>query len=286
MSPLRAEPVLQLRTTFEDPAVCGNQFDAANPHVSANTYATIATDVNYQIEAGDYLEYEVLIPAESTLAAGAVDLNFSAAPRAANNGATLRDSFLAIDQWGLLAHPASNYATLSTRTTQVCGTDGQPQNVPVFQRGQWFERRIDLSPLRVDANGDPVSITSVMLAIDEHNTTMLQDVCPDPANPTAIALFRDVNIKNRNAQGAEVVKRAIYNGEAMLPSGEATLDVTGDKATGQVSVIDFTPATNPGTGTGTTPGTDTGTTPGTGTGTTPGTGTDPGTGTGDPPPAP
>lgn len=248
--PLRAEPVLQLRTTLDDPKVCGNQFDTANPSVSANTYATIASDINYTIEAGDYLEYEVLVPAESTFAAGAVDFNLSAAPRAANNGATLRDSFVAIDQWGLYAHPATNYATLSTRTTQICGPDGKAQDVPVFQRGQWFDRRIDLSPLRVDADGNPISISSIMLAIDEHNSTMLQDVCPDPNNPTAIALFRNVNIKNRDAAGKEVVKRAIYNGEAKLPSGEATLDVTGDKANGQVSVIDFQPATNPDTGTG------------------------------------
>jgi len=259
MSPLQAEPVLQLRTTLDDPKVCGNQFDTANPNVSANTYATIASDVNYPIESGDYLSYEVLIPAESTLAAGAVDLNLSARPRAGNNGATLRDSFVAVDQWGLFAHPASNYATLSTRTTPVCGSDGKAQNVPVFQRGQWFERRIDLSPLRVDADGNPISITSVMLAIDEHNTTMLQDVCPDPNNPTVIALFRNVNIKNRDAAGKEIVKRAIYNGEAKLPTGEATLDVTGDKASGQVSVIDYQPATNPGTGTGTGTGTGAGT---------------------------
>jgi hypothetical protein len=260
MGPLRADPVLQLRTTFEDPAVCGNQFDTANPNVAAHTYVNVATDVNYQIEAGDYLEYDVLIPAESTLAAGAVDLNLSAQPRVASSGATLRDTFVAIDQWGLFAHPASNYATLSTRTTQVCGADGQAQNVPVFQRGQWFERRIDLSPLRVDAEGNPISITSVMLALDQHNTTMGQDVCPDPQNPTAIALFREINIKNRDATGKEVVKRAIWNGEAKLPNGEATIDFTGERATAQVSVIDFTPATNPST-----PGNNTGNTGNTGT---------------------
>jgi len=237
--------------------------------VAANTYATIASDVNYTIQAGDYLEYEVLIPKESTLASGAVDLTFSAAPKAAHSGdqATLRDSFIAVDQYGLFAHPASNYDLLTTRTTQACDASGKPVNTPVFQRGQWFKRDIDLSALRVDAGGNPVTITNVAVAIDEHNSSALQDVCPDPANNTAIAMFRNINIKNRDAQGMEVVKKAIYNGEAKLPNGQDTLDVTGDAAKGTASVTDFTATTTPPATGGGTGGTGTGGTGGTGTGT-------------------
>jgi hypothetical protein len=253
LGPVRADNALQLKTTFSDPKTCGNQFDPASPNVSANAFATIADNVNYRIENGDYLEYEVLIPKESTMAAGAVDLNLSARPKASNNGPTLRDTFVAIDQYGLFAHPATDYAILSTRMTQICGADGKPVDVPVFTRDQWFRRDINLSPLRIDASGNPVSITSVLLAIDEHNTTMLQDVCPDPNNPTALAHFRNVNIKNHDATGKEIVKRAIYNGEDKLPSGQTTLDVTGEKAAAQVSIVQYTPATNPSTGGGTNP---------------------------------
>jgi hypothetical protein len=191
----------------------------------AYVYLRIASDVNYVIEKGDRLTYEVWIPKESTLAAGAVDLNLTAAPKARNNGATLRDSFAAVDQYGLFAHPASNFNVLSARTVQICGPTGKPEGMPLFARGQWLPREIDLSALRVDANGNPVAIKDVMLAIDTHDSTHLQDTCPtDPSNPKAIALFRRINIVNTDAQGKQVVKRAFYNGEEKLPNGAVSVN--------------------------------------------------------------
>jgi hypothetical protein len=246
--PASAQNVLQLRGTLDDPSTCVNQL--AGETVDTGTFigynSPILDQPDYTIVVGDYLEYEVLIPAESTLTAGAVDMNLTATPRAAG-GATLRDSYVTQDQNGLFAHPATDYRALSTRFNQVCGPDGQPQNVPLWQRGQWYTRRIDLSKLAIDADGNPIGIANIFLAVDEHDTTHLNDACPtDPNNPNAIALFRNINIKNRNAEGQEVVKLAIYNGEANLPVGGTSIEVATSQASdATVSVIEFQPVTNP-----------------------------------------
>jgi hypothetical protein len=169
-----------------------------------------------------------------------VDLNLSAAPKAKNSGATLRDSYSAVDQYGLFAHPASNFDLLSTRTVQTCGPTGKPETTPLFARGVWLPREIDLSALRVDASGNAVAIKDIMLAVDTHDSTHLQDVCPvDATNSRAIALFRKINIVNTDAQGKLVVKRAIYNSEEKLPNGEVAIDKGSfNNASAAVTLVD------------------------------------------------
>jgi len=258
LAPVRAqttstpENVLQLKTTLTNPKVCGSQFDAANaydpsnPQAPASAALTVARDLNYTIQAGDRLAYDVLIPKESTVATGGVDLTFSAAPRAKGSGATLGESFFAADQFGQPA-VAANYDLLSAQTMQVCDANGKSTQVSVFQRGQWIHREIDLSALRVDAAGQPVTIKDVMLSFNLHDVNRLIDICPtDTANANAIALFRNVNIVNTDAKGQRVVKKAIFNGEQNLPTGQPSLNQgTFTNTTGDASVISYTSTSNP-----------------------------------------
>jgi len=246
------ENVLQLKTTLTNPAICGNQFDAANPYDPNNAQApasatlTIAKDLNYQIQPGDRLAYDVLIPKESTVATGGVDLTFSAAPRAKGTGPSLGESFFAVDRFGQPAVTA-NYDLLSAQTTQVCDSSGKPSQVAVFQRGQWLHREIDLSAFRLDANGQPVSIKDVMLAFNLHDVNRLIDICPtDKTNANALALFRNVNIVNTDAKGQKVIKKAIFNGEQNLPTGQPTMNQgTFTNTTSTASVISYTTTTTP-----------------------------------------
>jgi len=258
LAPVRAqttstpENVLQFKTTLTNPKVCGSQFDAANqydpsnPQAPASSSLTIAKDLNYQIQAGDRLAYDVLIPKESTVATGGVDLTFSTTPRAKGSGATLGESFVGVDRFGQPAVTA-NYDLLSAQTTQVCDSAGKASQVPVFQRGQWLHREIDLSALRIDASGQPVMIKDVSLAFNLHDVNRLIDICPtDTANANAIALFRNVNIVNIDANGQRVIKKAIFNGEANLPTGQPSLNQgTFTNTTGETSVVSYTTTTNP-----------------------------------------
>lgn len=246
VGPVRADNVLQLRGTLDDPATCSNPLQGESFDGSAwfgyNT--PIIENANYTIEVGDWLEYEVLIPAESTLAGGGVDMRFSEAPRR-SPGPELRSSFIT-DQYGLGPHPGTNYARLSTRTTTTCGPDGQPVTTPLFQRGQWLKRQIDLSTLAISQSGEPVVINDAFVAIDKYDGLNFYPNCPDPANPTAVALFRNINIKNRDDQGQEVVKLAIYNGEATMRNGQTSMEVLASAVTNAtVGVVDYQPATNP-----------------------------------------
>lgn len=241
MGAARAENVVQLKGTLDDPKMqCLSQLTNTAPesgYFNAGYNANEWDNLNYPIVVGDYLEYEVLVPKESTLHGGAVDGNLSATPRKAG-GATIRDAYITEDQNGLFAHPATNYDTLANRVTQVCGQNGQPQNVPLFQIGQWYKRQIDLSKLAIDDNGDPVMLNNLFVAVDAHDTTHLSDLCPvDPNNANFIALFRNINIKNHDAQGKEVVKKAIYNGEGMLPDGKTSTDVGASAAKATVGII-------------------------------------------------
>jgi hypothetical protein len=246
MGPVQADNVLQLRGTLDDPATCGNPLkgEAFSGSAWFGYNTPIIENVNYAIEVGDWLEYEVLIPKESTLAGGGVDMRFSEKPRR-SPGPELRSSYVT-DQYGLAAHPGTNYARLSTRVTQTCGPDGKPVETPLFQRGEWLKRQIDLSTLAVGTSGDPVTINDAFVAIDKYDGLNFYPNCPDPANPNAIALFRNINIKNRDEQGKEVVKLAIYNGEAKMANGKTTMEpLTSAVTNASVSVIDYKPVTNP-----------------------------------------
>jgi hypothetical protein len=290
--------VLQLTGTLADPTMCGSQIDPTTKVVSANLgYAGPKefTKLNYPVVLGDYLEYEVLIPASSTLHGAAVDGDLTGA-----KSGTIRDAAFAEDQNGLYAHAGTDFDILALRTVPQVDSTGKVTNVPMWGTDQWYKRDIDLSKLSVPAKaGTPSMLTDLFLAVDEHDSTHLNDVCPvDPKNPNFTALFRNINIKNHDAMGKEVIKMAIFNGEAMLPDGKTSDALTGDgKTTGTVGVIAYTgseavapasntpfvsanqiaqivaatPAQTPATGTGTTPATGTGTTPATGTGTTPAT---------------
>jgi hypothetical protein len=188
----------------------------------------------------------VLIPKDSTLHGAAVDGLLSATPRKAG-GATIRDAFVTEDQNGLFAHPSSNFDVLSTRFTQVCGADGKPATVPLWQPGQWYRRQIDLSKLAIDDNGDPVMINSLFVNVDAHDTTHLNDLCPvDKSNANFAALYRSINIKNKDAAGKVTLKKAIFNGEAKLASGDVSIDVTGGAdTTGTIGIIQFDVASAP-----------------------------------------
>ena len=107
---------------------------------------------------------------------------------------------------------------------------------------QWYKRDIDLSKLSVPkAASTPAMLTDLFLAIDEHDTDPRKRLCPvDPKNPTFTALFRNIDIKNHDATGKEVVKMAIFNGEAKLPDGNTSDAIKGTAATGTVGVIAYT----------------------------------------------
>jgi len=283
--------VIQLSGKLDDPTMCADQLKGeavSGTHLGYNMKEF--NNLNYPIALGDYLEYEVLIPQSSTLHGGAVDGDTDVTPRVAG-GPTIRDSYVAQDQNGLFAHPASSFDVLANRMISQT-VNGQVQNVPLWQPGQWYKRDIDLSKLSLAAdNTSQVMLTDLFVVIDEHDSTHLNDLCPvDPTNPNFTALFRNINIKNHDATGKQVVKMAIYNGEAKLPDGN-TMDDIGEEsgASGSVSVIAYTgpdtiapaslvsfvpatatepgatPVTNPTTPAGTTTGTTGGTTGATGT---------------------
>jgi hypothetical protein len=196
--PAFAQNVLQLTATLADPAVCGTQ--EAGDKVDAHAYVVVQSDVAYQVAAGDKLVYEVLIPNESTLNAGAVD--FEGIENAAGGG-SLRDSE-AKDQYGLYAHPATD---LSLAPKKEDGT-------PNFVRGKWFRREIALT------NQEGGTMNNFIIAFDEHDTTHKKDVCPiDKANPKVIAYFR--NIAFVGADGT--VKKALYTGADKFPDGQTKL---------------------------------------------------------------
>lgn len=266
--------VLQLTGTLADPTVCGSQIDPTSKVVSANLgYGTKEfTKLNYPIVPGDYLEYEVLIPASSTLHGAAVDGDLTGAKAP---GGTIRDAPFTEDQNGLFAHAGSDFDILALRTIPQADSTGKVTNVPMWGTDQWYKRDIDLSKLSVPAKAStPSMLTDLFLAVDEHDTTHLNDLCPvDPKNANFSALFRNVNIKNHDATGKEVIKMAIFNGEAKLPDGNTSDAITGGAAKGTVGVIAYTgsnaiapasniafvPATEVGTIVVTTPAT--GTTP-------------------------
>lgn len=165
--------------------------------MDTHAYIVVASDVGYKVAEGDKRVYEVLIPNESTLNAGAVD--FEGITDAAGGG-SLRDSD-AKDQFGLFAHPATD---LSLAPKKEDGT-------PNFVRGKWFRREIDL------INQVGGTMNNFIIAFDEHDTTHQRDVCPvDKANPKVIAYFR--NIAFVGADNA--VKKALYNGEAQFADGQ------------------------------------------------------------------
>lgn len=196
--PAMAQNVLQLNATLTDPAVCGTQ--DAGDSVNAHAYIVVQSDVAYQVAEGDKLVYEVLIPNESTLNAGAVD--FEGITDAAGGG-SLRDSE-AKDQYGLYAHPATD---LSLAPKKEDGTAN-------FVRGKWFRREITL------ANQVGGTMNTFIIAVDQHDSTHKKDVCPiDKANPKVIAYFR--NIAFVGADGT--VKKALYNGAAQFPDGQTKL---------------------------------------------------------------
>jgi hypothetical protein len=202
---------IRLMTTLVDASVCGSQ--RAGDSVAGHSYVAIGTNIGYKVELGDRLVYDVLIPNESTLNAGAVDLIDI---EDAAGGGTLRDSN-AKDQFGIYAHPATDL----TQTPKL--GDG----TPIFQRGKWHHREIVLG-LDREFNRDrqygeePLdqlggTIGRWFVAIDLHDSTHRSDVCPtDKANPRAIALFRNINIVGADGK----VKKALYNGEAKLPDGQ------------------------------------------------------------------
>lgn len=198
-SPVLAQSnVLQLTATLTDPAVCGTQ--EAGDKVDAHAYIVVASEVGYQVAEGDKLVYEVLIPNESTLNAGAVD--FEGITDAAGGG-SLRDSG-AVDQYGLFAHPATDLSLAPKKD------DGTPN----FVRGKWFRREIALT----DQVGGTMG--NFIIAFDEHDTTHMKDVCPtDKANPKVIAYFR--NIAFVGADGT--VKKQLYKGEAQFADGQTKL---------------------------------------------------------------
>jgi hypothetical protein len=243
VGPARAENVLVLKGTLDDPATCSNPLmgEAFAGSAWFGYNSPIIENVNYPIAVGDWLEYEVLIPQESTLAGGGVDMRFSEPPRR-SPGPELRSSYVT-DQYGLYAHPGTNYSRLSTRTTLVVGADGKAVEVPLFRRGQWLKRQIDLSTLALGVSGEPVMINDAFVAIDKYDGLNFYPNCPDPNNKNAIALFRNINIKNRDASGKEVVKLAIYNGTATMANGKASMEVLASAVTGaSLSVMDI--ATN------------------------------------------
>jgi hypothetical protein len=213
---LAQKNAIRLTTTLVDANVCGSQRDGDN--VAGHSYVNIG-DVNYTVQVGDRLLYDVLIPNESTLNAGAVDLIDIDGAR---GGGTLRDSN-AKDQFGLYAHPASDLS----RTPKL--SDG----TPIFQRGKWHHREVVLGLDREfnrdrEYGEDPLdqldgTIGRWFVAIDLHDTTHRNDVCPvDKANTKAIAYFRNVNIMG--ADGA--VKKALYNNEGAFPGGATVLNDT------------------------------------------------------------
>lgn len=243
------ENVLQLKGKLDNPAdECKDQRLGAPESGYFNLgYGnnSLFPDLNYTIAVGDFLEYEVFIPKDSTIHGGAVDGILSATPRKAG-GATIRDAFVTEDQNGLFAHPSSNFDVLSTRFTQVCGADGKPQTVPLWQPGQWYRRQIDLSKLAIDDAGDPVMINSLFVNVDAHDTTHLNDLCPvDKKNANFMVLYRNINIKNKDAAGKVTLKKAIYNAEAKLRSGDVSIDVTGSKSSGTIGIVQFDVASAP-----------------------------------------
>jgi hypothetical protein len=216
-SPAMAQKALKLTATLTDPTKCGTQ--SAGDKVDAHAYVTIATDVNYKVAAGDKLVYDVLIPNDSTLNAGAVD--FEGITDAAGGG-SLRDSD-AKDQYGLSAHPA-------TDLSKAKNTD----NSAAFARGKWLHREI---PLTAQEGG---TIGTFLIAFDEHDTTHMTDVCPvDTANGKVIAYFRNINIVGSDG----TVKLALYAGADKFADSQTkkveavhvTTDTVADQA---VEIVD------------------------------------------------
>jgi len=247
MGPVRADNVLQLKGTLDDPATCSNPLkgEAFSGSAWFGYNTPIIENVNYAVQVGDWLEYEVLIPAGSTMTGGGVDMRFAEKARQTGLGPELRSSFVT-DQNGLFAHPGTNYARLSTRMTLTSGADGKPVQTPLFQRGQWYKRQIDLSSIAISQSGDPLMINDAFVAIDKYDGLNYYPNCPDPANPIAVALFRNINIKGLDANGKEVVRVPIYNGEAKMANGKSSMDALSSGATNAtVGVVDYKPVTSP-----------------------------------------
>lgn len=241
--------VLQLSGTLDDATTCANQLNGDK--IATGTSIGYGTqefkDLNYPIAAGDYLEYEVMVPKTSTLYGGAVDGDLSATPRAAAAGSkTIRDSFVTQDQNGLFAHPGTSYETLANRFVPEVA-NGQATTVPMWQPGQWYKRDIDLSKLAIDASGNPIMLSDLFLVVDEHDTTHLNDNCPvDKTNANVSFMVRNINIKNHDMTGKEVVKKAIFNGEAKLPDGTTSVDLSSSasQAKGTITIAQYTPVAN------------------------------------------
>jgi hypothetical protein len=208
---------LRLQAKLTDPATGGSQ--AAGDYVVTYAYVIIAQDVGYQVEAGDRLAYEVLIPPESTLNSGAVD--FSEIEGVAGSD-TLRDSS-ARDQFGFYSHPASDLSKVPRKA------DGTPN----FVRGQWMTREIALT----EQEGG--TMNTFVLAFDEHDLMHGVDQVPiDERNPEVIAYFRNI----RFVDEAGKTKQWLYNNEATLANRLQKVTDTlwlSDTVIGQsVSVVD------------------------------------------------
>jgi hypothetical protein len=187
---------------------------------SAFGYSDVGTiSPGYVVQDGDRLVYDVLIDSTSTLNAGGVDmLHITGAP----GGGTLRDSW-STDQYGRFAHPGTDY------TLEPVGNDGKP----IFQRGKWFHREIQLTGSTFPVNDhnknvlkddpkkhvqDGATLNDWALSFDFHDSTHKSDACPvDTTNANVIFYIKNVNIVDKTG----AIKQAIYNGEAMLPGNRA-----------------------------------------------------------------
>jgi hypothetical protein len=237
--------VLHLSGTLADATMCADQLTGEKVTGVNLGYPGTAefSNLAYPIVVGDYLEYEVMVPKASTLHGGAVDGDLSAKPRAAG-GATIRDSYVTQDQNGLFAHPATDYDVLASRFIPEVA-NRQTRSVPLWASDQWYKRDIDLSKLAIDASGNPIMLNDLFLVVDQHDSTHLNDLCPvDKTNANFSFMVRNINIKNHDATGKEVIKKAIFNGEAKLPDGKTSEDMTGTGAKGTVSIVEYTPVTN------------------------------------------
>jgi hypothetical protein len=201
-----AANVIKYQAVLADPATCGTQ--EAGDNVSAHGYAKIA-DISggFKVAKGDRLVYDILIPKESTLNSGAIDLF----PNEDGPG-TLRDSG-AKDQYGAFAHPGTDYSKIKDKDGKL-----------VFERGKWFHREIILTDdNEADSHFQDTNITAWVITFDEHDTTHKQDNCPiDKANGNVIFFIRNANFVGADGK----VKKALYNGEDKFPDGQQKISGT------------------------------------------------------------
>jgi hypothetical protein len=204
--PALAANVIRYQAVLTDPSKCGSL--EAGDNIITHGYAKVA-DIGsgYKVARGDRLVYDVLIPNESTLNAGAVDLF----PIDGGPG-PLRESF-ARDQYGAYASPTTDYSKVKDK-------DGKP----VFERGKWLHRDIALtSDDAVGGDFLDATVHAWVIAFDEHDPYHLADVCPiDKANPNVIFFIRSVSFVGADGQ----LKKALYSGEAKFSDGQQMITGT------------------------------------------------------------